>query len=94
MCFSTVCPSHGCRSVWLKGTPNGSGLLPSPQTAYATAKLINTEFIELYFRDLSVSPTVLSRFLAHAPVAEKPRFEKKKKICVCYRILTHAPTFG
>ena len=80
MCFSIVCPSHiGYRSVWLKGTPNGSGLLPSPQTVYATAKLINTEFIELYFRDLSVSPIVLSRFLAHAPVAEKPRFEKKIK---------------
>ena len=65
--------------MWLKGTPSGSGLLPSPQTVYATAKLINTEFIELYFRDLSVSPTVLSRFLAHAPVAEKPRFDKKIK---------------
>ena len=65
--------------MWLKGTPNGSRLLPSPLTVYATAKLINTEFIELYFRDLSVSPTVLSRFLEHAPVAEKPRFEKKIK---------------
>ena len=81
MCFSTVCPSHiGCRSVWLKKTPNGSGLLPSPLTVYATAKLINTEFIELYFRDLSVSPTVLSCFLAHAPAAEKPSFEKKIKL--------------
>ena len=48
-------------------------------TVYATAKLINTVFIELYFRDLSVSPTVLSHFLAHAPVAEKPRFEEKIK---------------
>ena len=65
--------------MWLKGTPNGSGVLPSPQTVYATAKLIHTEFIELYFRDLSVSPTVLSCFLAHAPVAKKPCFEKKIK---------------
>ena len=39
MRLSVVCPSHtGCRSVWLKGTPNGSRLLPSPQAAYATAK--------------------------------------------------------
>ena len=49
MRLSVVCPSRiGCRSVWLKGTPNGSGLLPSPQIVYATAKIINTEFIELY----------------------------------------------
>ena len=49
MCLSVVCSSRiGCRSVWLKGTPNGSGLLPSPQTVYATAKIINTEFIKLY----------------------------------------------
>ena len=48
MRLSVVCPSRiGCRSVWLKGTPNGSGLLPSPQTVYATAKILNTEFIEL-----------------------------------------------
>ena len=41
MYLSVVCPSCiGCRSVWLKGTPNGSGLLPSPQPLYSTAKNI------------------------------------------------------
>ena len=25
---------------WLKGTPNGSGLLPSPQPLYAIAKML------------------------------------------------------
>ena len=39
MRISVVCPSRiGCRSVWLKGTSNGSGLLPSPQPLYAIAK--------------------------------------------------------
>ena len=41
MYISVVCPSRiGCRSVWLKGTPNGSGLLPSHQPLYATAKFL------------------------------------------------------
>ena len=40
MHLSVVCPSGiGCRSVYLKGTPNGSGLLRSPQPVYATAKI-------------------------------------------------------
>ena len=39
MRLSVVCPSRiGCRSVWLKGTPYASGLLPSPQPVYATNK--------------------------------------------------------
>ena len=41
MCLSVVCLSRiGCRSVWLKGTPNGSGLLSSPQSVYATTKVL------------------------------------------------------
>ena len=41
MRMSVVCPSGiGCRSVWLKGTPNGSALLPSPQPLYAIAKML------------------------------------------------------
>ena len=40
--LSVVCPSRiGDRSVWLKGTHNGSGLLPSPQPLYAIAKILN-----------------------------------------------------
>ena len=40
MHISVVCPSRiGCRSVWLKGAPNGSGLLPTPQPLYAIAKI-------------------------------------------------------
>ena len=31
-----------CRSMWWKGTPNGSGLLPSPHLVYATAKKIKS----------------------------------------------------
>ena len=71
----------------VKGNPKRFWIitLNSPQTVYATAKFINTEFIELYFRGLSVSPTVLLRFLAHEPIAEKPRFEKKLKL----RLLQH-----
>ena len=39
MPLSVVClHCIGCRSVLLKGTPNGSALLPSPQPAYATTK--------------------------------------------------------
>ena len=35
-----VCSSPiGCNSVWLKGTPNGSEFLPSPQPLYAAAKI-------------------------------------------------------
>ena len=35
MRLSVVCHSHtGCRSVWLKGTLNGSGLLPLTQPRY------------------------------------------------------------
>ena len=35
MHLSVVCQSRiGCRSVWLKGAPNGSGLLPSTQSLY------------------------------------------------------------
>ena len=30
----------GCRFVWLKGTPNSSGLLPSSQPLYAVAKML------------------------------------------------------
>ena len=38
---SVVCPSRiGCKSVWLTGTPNGSGLLPSPQLLYAIANML------------------------------------------------------
>ena len=51
MRLSVVCPSRvGCRSVWLNGTPNGSGLLPSPQPVYATAKdgnLIKSKILKL-----------------------------------------------
>ena len=46
MCLSVVCPCRmGCRSVWLKGTLNGSGLLPSPQPVYATAKILKLQSI-------------------------------------------------
>ena len=39
MHLSVVCPSGiRCMFVWLKGTPKGSGLLPSPQPVYATTK--------------------------------------------------------
>ena len=45
---SVVCPSRiGCRSVWLKGIPKGSGLLPSPQPVYATAKILKWQFYEI-----------------------------------------------
>ena len=41
MRLSEVCPSRiGCRSVWLKGTQNSSGLLLSPQPLYAIAKTL------------------------------------------------------
>ena len=41
MRLSVVCPSRiGYRSVWLKGTQNGSGLLFSPQPLYAIAKIL------------------------------------------------------
>ena len=43
MRLSVVCPIYsriGCRSVWLKGTPNSSGLIPSPQLLYDTPKII------------------------------------------------------
>ena len=48
MCLSVVCPSPiGCRPVWLKGTPNASGLLPSPQPVYATTKKIKWQFYQI-----------------------------------------------
>ena len=31
----------------LKGTPNGSGLLPSPQPVYAIAKILEGQFYEI-----------------------------------------------
>ena len=48
MRLSVVCPSRiGCRSVWLKGTPNGSGLLPSPQPVYAAAKIFKWQSYQI-----------------------------------------------
>ena len=41
MRLSVVCHSRiDCGSVWLKGTPNGSGLLPSTQPLYAIAQIL------------------------------------------------------
>ena len=38
---SVICPSRiGCRSVWLKGTPNVSGLLLSSQPLYGIANIL------------------------------------------------------
>ena len=48
MRLSVVCLSHiGCRSVWLKGTPNASGLLPSPQPVFATTKILKWRFYQI-----------------------------------------------
>ena len=48
MHLSVVCPSSiGCRSVWLKGTPNPSGLLPSSQPLYTIAKILNGNLHEI-----------------------------------------------
>ena len=33
--------------MWLKGTPNGFGLLPSPQPLYATAKCLNGNLYQI-----------------------------------------------
>ena len=47
MRLSVVCPSRiGCRSVWLKGTLNGSGL-PLPQPVYATAQILKWHFYQI-----------------------------------------------
>ena len=47
MGLSVICPSHiACRSVWLKGTANGSGLLPSHQPVYAT-KIFKCQFYQI-----------------------------------------------
>ena len=46
--LSVVRPSRiGCRSVWLKGTPSGSRLLPSPQPVYTTKKNFKWEFYQI-----------------------------------------------
>ena len=48
MRLSVVCPSRiGCRYVWLKGTPNAFGLLPSPQHIYATTKILTWQFYQI-----------------------------------------------
>ena len=48
MRLSVVCPGHiGCRSEWLKGTPNASGLLPSPLPVYATTKFLKWQFYQI-----------------------------------------------
>ena len=46
MRLSVVCPSRiGFKSVLLKGTPNGSGLLISPQPLHAIAKIFKWQSI-------------------------------------------------
>ena len=61
MLLSVVRPGRtGWRFVWLKGTPNGSGLLPSPQPLYATAKILNGKLYQINnFEDRKNTKTTL-----------------------------------
>ena len=75
--LSVVCPSCiGCRSVWLKVTPNGSGLLPSPQPLPGIAKVLewqstpNQQFLKLENKLKNTLEILLSVYIEHVKFQE------------------------